>query len=322
MKPIGVIFNPFAYINKKRTVEQLNAIREILGANALVRATNSTDEIPIILKEFHKEEIKILCISGGDGTIGYVLSSYINLFGTEDLPIIVPLKGGTMNMLSGDVGLTDDQITVCRKLIQYIESKDKFSTIERGLIRIIDPRFKYHNYAFCWLDGLPYRVMKSYYREGATVEVALKLIFKAGIISLIDLNHELFKEVESKVYVDDKEMPFKSHLFIVASSVKRLIFGFRIFSEEAEVGERFSMVYVRLPYFKKIRYQLPWALYIGLKSDASGNFLNQSTRSVRIEGNKGYIIDGEVYESEEPVDIKLEAGPKVKILSFKSPDLT
>src|ERR1700751_5772681 len=125
MNPIGVIFNPFAYTNKKRTEEQLNAIRKILGVNALVRTTNSTDEVPIILKEFHEKEIKILCISGGDGTIGYVLSSYINLFGTEDLPIIVPLKGGTMNMLSADVGSIDDQITVCRKLIKYIESKDK-----------------------------------------------------------------------------------------------------------------------------------------------------------------------------------------------------
>lgn len=317
MKPIGVIFNPFAQANRKEVADRLYSIKKTLGSNALVRATSDIDEVPTVLKEFHKEGIKILCISGGDGTISYVISSYINLFGGEGLPLIIPLRGGTMNMLSADAGLSGDQITICRQLIQSLE-KDKVNITERGLIRVLDPRFKHHNYGFCWLDGLPYKFIKLYYKEGATVGVALKLIFKTGIILLTKMNHDLFKEVESKVYVDDKELPLKSHLLLVASSVKRLVFGFRIFSEEARAGDKFCMVYSTLPYFKKIRYQLPRALYMGLKSDESGNFLNQSTKNLRVEGNRGYIIDGEIYEPEEPVDIKLEAGPKVKIFSPQS----
>ncbi|MBI2486135.1 MAG: hypothetical protein HYW01_04085 [Deltaproteobacteria bacterium] len=56
---------------------------------------------------------------------------------------------------------------------------------------------------------------------------------------------------------------------------------------------------------------------MGVKSDASGNFFNQSTRNANIEGNRGYVIDGEVYNSDEAIDIRLETGPKVKLLSFK-----
>lgn len=317
MKPIGVIFNPFAQTNRKGVRDQLDAIKKTLGSNALVRHTGGIGEVPTVLKEFRKEGIKILCISGGDGTISYAISSYINLFGGEELPIIVPLRGGTMNMLSADTGLSGNQITICRKLIQSLE-KDKVHTTERGLIRVIDPRFKHHNYGFCWLDGFPYKFIKRYYKEGATVSVALKLIFKTGIISLTNMNHDLFKEIESKVYVEDRELPLKSHLLLVASTVKRLVFGFRIFFEDAEAGEKFSIIYVTLPYFKKVRYQIPKALYMGLKPDESGNFLNQSTKSLRVAGNRGYIIDGEIYESEEPVDIRLDAGPKVKIFSPKS----
>lgn len=316
MKPIGVVFNPFARTNRKGAADQLDAIKKTLGPNTLVRATSVIDEVSTVLEEFHKEGIKILCISGGDGTISYTISCYLNLFGSEEFPVIIPLRGGTMNMLSADVGLSGDQIAICRKLIQSLE-KNKVHTIERGLIRVIDPRFKHHNYGFCWLDGFPYKFIKRYYKEGATVGAALKLIFKTGIISLTNMNHDLFQEVESKVYIDDKELPPKSHLLLVASSVKRLVFGFRIFSEEAQAGEKFSMVYATLPYFKKVRYQLPRALYMGLKPDKSGDFLNHSTKYLRVEGNRGYIIDGEIYEPEEPVVIKLEAGPKVKILSPK-----
>lgn len=316
MKYIGVIFNRFARTNSKGAEDQLDAIKNTLGPNSLVSATDGIDEVQTVLKEFHREGIKILCISGGDGTISSAISSYVNLFGGEELPLIVPLRGGTMNMLSADAGLSGDQITVCRNLIQSLE-KNKVHTTERRLIRVIDSRFNHHNYGFCWLDGFPYKFIKQYYKEGATVRAALKLIFKTGIISLTNLNHDLFKEVESKVYVDDKELPLKSHLLLVASSVKRLAFGFRIFSEEARAGKKFSMVYATLPYFKKVRYQLPMVLYMGLKSDQSPNFLNQSTKNLKVEGNRGYIIDGEIYEPEEPVDIELETGPTVKIFSQK-----
>ncbi len=317
MKNIGVIFNPLADINKKEAAAQLRSIKDILNEHAFISITNNTDEIPIALKEFYKEGIKILGISGGDGTIDHVLSSYINLFGSENLPVIVPLKGGTMNMLAAEVGLTDNQIISCHKLIKYLNHQGKLPTIELGLIKVIDKRFNHPNYTFTWLDGLLYKFIKWYYKEGGGVGVALKLILKSGIMSLTNLNHDLFKEVESKVYLDDKKLPFESHLFIAISTVKRLVFGFRNFTEEAIAGEKFSFFYLKFPFFRKMLYQLPRVLYSGLKSDVSGNFLNSSGRIVRIEGNRGYVLDGEVYESQEPIDITLEIGPKLKIFSPK-----
>jgi diacylglycerol kinase family enzyme len=318
MKPIGVIFNPFADINKRRTGEQLESIRRIFNEHGLIRVTSSTDEIPAALKEFHNEGIKILGISGGDGTIDHVLSSYINLFGSNDLPVIVPLKGGTMNMLSGDVGLKDNQLTTCHKLINYASNQHIIPTVERGLIKVIDKRFDHTNYTFTWLDGFLYKFIKWYYKEGGGVRVALKLILKSGIISLTNLNHDLFKEVESRIYLDNTKLPFESHMLMAVSTVKRLVFGFTTFTEEPRAGERFSVLYLRFPFFKKALHRLPKALYSGLKSDISGNFLNHSATNVRIEGNRGYVIDGEVYESQEPIDITLEVGPKVQIFSLKN----
>ena len=317
MKPIGLIFNPFADINKKQTAAKLRSIKKILGEHGLVQITNNTDDIPIALKQFYIEGIKILGISGGDGTIDHVLSSYINLFGSEKLPVIVPLKGGTMNMLAADVGLRGDQITSCYKLINSLNHHSTLPTIERGLIKVVDKRFNHPNYTFTWLDGLLYKFIKWYYKEGAGVRVALKLILQSCMKSLTNINHDLFKEVVSKVYIDDNKLPFESHLLIAISTVKRLVFGFRVFAEEAAAGEGFSILYLRFPFFRKALYQFPRVLYSGLKSDASGNFLNSSGRVVRIEGNRGYVLDGEVYESQEPIDITLEIGPKLKIFSPK-----
>ncbi len=316
MKPIGVIFNPFAYRNKRQTETQINALKELLGKRGQICVTKSKDEIPKALKEVLKD-VEIVAISGGDGTISSVISSFINLFGEKNLPMIAPLKGGTINMIADDARLRDDQITICRTLIRYIEDGYELPSIERGLIRVIDNRFDFNNYAFTWIDGFLHKFIKLYRAEGANVGVALKLILKSGIMSLANPRHDLFEEVESKIFLDGQELPFDSHLFIAAATVKRLVFGFRLFAEEAKAGEEFGFYCMSQAFFRKALFQLPRYLYLGVNSDASGNFINRSAKSLKIKGNRGYVIDGEVYDTEAPTDLTLEAGPRVKIFSLK-----
>jgi len=317
MKQIGCLFNPSAKLNRKQSKKQVRDIETIIGKHGLIRSTQSKDEIPDVIKEFHKKGINILCISGGDGTISSVISHYINYCGEENTPLIVPLKGGTMNFISADAGLSFDQKTVCHNLARLISDNEQLMSIERGLIKVTDPRLNHPHYTFTWADGFIYRFMKWYYKEGGGTPVALRLMMRSFIIYLRNKNNDLFRQDDSRVQIDDKRVPFVNHLFIIAATVKRLVFGFRVFSEQPKAGERFNVIYMRLPYFKKVLYRLPVGLYWGLGSDKRGNFLNLSAHSIKIEGNRGYIIDGEVIDAEKPLDIKLEMGPKIKILSFR-----
>jgi diacylglycerol kinase family enzyme len=317
MKPIGCLFNPFAKLNKKQTKKQLGDIETIIGKHGFIRSTESRDEIPDVVRDFCKKGIKVLCISGGDGTISSVISQYINYCGAENTPLIVPLKGGTMNFISADAGLSFDQKIVCENLIQLIRNNEQLTSIERGLIKVADPRVNQPYYTFTWADGFIYRFMKWYYREGGGTLVALKLMLKSYIIYLRSENHDLFRQEDSSVSIDDKRVPLANHLFMIAATVKRLVFGFRGFSEQPKAGERFNILYLRLPYLKKVLYKLPIGFYWGLNSDKSGNFLNLSAHSIMIKGNRGYIIDGEAIDTEKPTDIRLEMGPRIKILSLK-----
>lgn len=84
---------------------------------------------------------------------------------------------------------------------------------------------------FTWIDGFLYKFIKWYRGEGANAGIALKLILKSGIMSLTNPRGDLFKEVESRLYLGDKKLPYDSHLFLAAGTVKRLVFGFRILLE-------------------------------------------------------------------------------------------
>ena len=317
MKTLGVILNPAAKINKKQTAPLIEGFKRVFGQSALVSCTYSKSEIPGVMKDFHAEGVKLLLISGGDGTICKVLTTYINLFGEDDLPVIVPLMGGTINMVGDDAGLRKDQFKVSKNLNDLIVKKKPVPVLKRGILKVIDPHHDEPSYGFTWIDGLLYRFLLDYYSQGAGVQVASMMAVKLVLNSLSNADDSEFSDVESRVYMENEKLPNEDHLLIIASSLKKFVFGFDIFKEEAVPGRTFNAVYMRSEYLKRERLKIPLGLYRSLESDPSGNFINRSLDSMVVEKNSGYIIDGEIYNHSERDNITLEAGPELHIYSPK-----
>jgi len=316
MYSLGLIFNPLASRNKKGGKEGFETLKEALGKRVKAYVTESKGDIPNVLKELREKGATLLCISGGDGSIQHVISNYVNLFGSESLPPIFPLPGGTMNMITAEAGLKGNQVSLCKRLVHSIQKGKELRILKRGLIRVTDPKIGYENYSFTWLDGFLYKFIDWYYREGGGVGKALRLTLRAGVIVFISPNHELFREVTSRIYINGSKLPYESHLLIAAGTISRLVFGFRVFVKEANPGENFSLFYLRSPYLKKAVFQLPRTLYIGLPSDRSGSVINDSAKNVQIKGNTGYVIDGEIYKPDKCADITLDVGPEVRFVTF------
>jgi diacylglycerol kinase family enzyme len=269
------------------------------------------------MDEFHDEGVRLLLISGGDGTICSVVSSYLSLFGNEELPVILPLMGGTINMIGSDAGLRESQFAICRKLNDKLTRGAPVGIIERGLIRVEDSTLDEPHYGFSWIDGFLYRFLIDYYKQGAGIQVASMMTIKTILTLLSNGDKGPFENVDSTVYADGEKLPQEGHVLMIASSLKKFVFGFDIFAEESVPGESFNMVYVRENYIKKQRHTLPLGLYRSLKSDKQGNFVNRAVKSLRVERNRGYIIDGEIFSGDEPRSVLIEAGPRVRIFSFR-----
>jgi len=317
MKQVGIILNPSAKINSKRTAAVESKLGGIFGGRALLRTTKNQLEIAGVMDEFHGQGVKLLLISGGDGTICSVISTYLSLFGEEDLPVILPLMGGTINMIGSDAGLRESQFAICRKLNDKLVRGAPVGVIERGLIRVQDSKRAEPYYGFSWIDGFLYRFLIDYYKQGAGIQVASMMTIKTILTLLSNGKRGPFENIDSTVYTDGEKLPHDGHVLMIASSLKKFVFGFDIFAEAAVPGESFNMVYVRESYIRKERHKLPLGLYMSLKSDKQGNFVNRAVRSLRVERNSGYIIDGEIFSGDDPRDILIEAGPKVRIFSFR-----
>jgi hypothetical protein len=317
MRKIGIILNPSARINSKKTAAVIKKLESIFDGSALLRATTNKEEIPGVMDEFRNEGVKLLLISGGDGTICSVLSTYIKLFGGDNLPVILPLMGGTINMIGSDAGLRNSQFSICRRLNDIVKSGEPIRVVERGLLRINDSVLREPYYGFSWIDGYLYRFLIDYYRQGAGIQVASVMTIKTILTLLSNGDCSQFKNIDSTVYADGKKLPHDGHVMIIASCLRKLVFGFDIFAERPVPGQTFSLVYLSEAYIKKERHKLPLGLYMSLKSDKDENFVNSAVHTLRVERNKGYIIDGEIFRGGESRNILIEAGPRVRIFSFK-----
>ena len=66
MKKIGIILNPSAKINSKKTAAVIKKLEDIFSGSALLRATKNKEEIPGVMDEFRNEGVRLLLLSGGD----------------------------------------------------------------------------------------------------------------------------------------------------------------------------------------------------------------------------------------------------------------
>ena len=94
MKKIGVVYNPFAGKNKFNPERKQAVLEKIIGNRGIVRATQSVEDIYRVANEFQEEGVDILGISGGDGTNQCVLTTFSDVYGEENLPLVALLRGG------------------------------------------------------------------------------------------------------------------------------------------------------------------------------------------------------------------------------------
>jgi len=100
---IGVITNPGSQKNK----QGLGALKELLGAapNAEHVVFDRITDVPGILRDFARQEVDVLAVAGGDGTVQAVLTELYGKRPFAQAPMLAVLPRGMTNMIAADVGL-------------------------------------------------------------------------------------------------------------------------------------------------------------------------------------------------------------------------
>jgi diacylglycerol kinase family enzyme len=170
-----------------------------------------------------------LAINGGDGTINRTLTAVVNAYGSEPLPKIALLRGGTMNVLATNLGIRGSSPRILYRLCEaYSSEQEAFATKTISSLKVED------SYGFLFADGIAYTVLDEFYKNKTGPLGAAWLVLRLGLSTLIKglLFERLMKSERKSIATDG--VPYELHqdketCSIMAASIERMPFGFRLF---------------------------------------------------------------------------------------------
>ena len=309
---IGVFFN----LNSRKvklgffSVERIERIfsREISKHEWEIFPTDDLKEFEKTIKE--KVDVQdVAVIVGGDGT----LKHFIDIVVREgaSFPYIIPVKGGSMNVVHKNIFPRQRPGVIEKKIAQFLNSFNRREDIPLNFVRevrtMVIREGDFEHFGFMVGAGSIWKAMKLYYEMGTGPDKAMELIGKviSGFILGKKFAKDIVKPVECDLKIDGWRYPYSTALGIVASVFRKMVLFTRPFvAEKTKEGFYFLVI-----------SESPWTAIRYFHSIALGRKVlkksyNGIAEKVELIFEGGYTVDGEIYDRNRA---HLEIGLGVKV---------
>ncbi len=310
MGGIGIIHNPFAKGNLKRPWIA-DKIRKVIGDHGVLRETKNIDELPEVAREFMKQEIEIIAVNGGDGTLHLALTAFANVYDGKPMPKLMSLRGGTMNTMSNSLKIKGKSLAIISKAVKNYQAGKPFNEMEQHLLKVND------NYGFMSGNGGIAKFLDVYYSGSSTGPIqggkVLGRLIGSGIVRG-EFQAQLFAATPMKVTVDGKKLDCEEFKFLLACTIKEIGLGFAATPRAYDKPGHFHLVASAAPTSYLVR-KSP-AIWLG--RDIVGHpdvHHNGIAREVVVEPKENirWMIDGEMYDTDEP--LVYSVGPTITVIT-------
>ncbi len=226
MPGIGVVVNPHAKGNLNGGPERARRLAEVVGGDGRVRVTGSVAQIEDVAREFRDTGTEILAVCGGDGSYHCTLTAFRNVYGDAPLPLLLPLRAGTINYIADATGGRRSRAEqVLARVVRDYRRGHNYETTERDLLRVNGTE-----YGFVLSFGTAVNYLRAYYAMEKQGPVQAANLLARLIVSALSGTHyarAVFQAVTADVECDGEPVPFRQFTFFFAATVDRIALGFR-----------------------------------------------------------------------------------------------
>ncbi len=328
---LGLLSNCRAGLKKGH----LGALGRVLKAapDVVHIETAGSEEVPEALARLARQEVTVLAVNGGDGTLQHVLTEVLSSNIFETLPCIAPLCGGRTNMSAHDIGSRGKPAAGLATLMSSVQANTLGQRIvERPVLRIDCGPHQRPQYGMFFGAGViqralafkhqlyPQQRLQGLFGAGLFLGGTLLRIAcgaQTGLLTPDEIGIGLHAE-HGEQYVNDECVPL-AHLererfqLLMATTLARLFLRIRPFWGREDAAVRFTSIAARakrsLPAVLKILRGLPPAPSIS----ASG-YCSRNVESVTLHMDCGFTIDGELFDPEPGRTVRLEADHRLRFV--------
>jgi diacylglycerol kinase family enzyme len=309
MSGIGVVVNPLAGRNQ-RVGDRANRLGDVLGASGWVRETRSLTHLADVAVECRARAVDLLGVCGGDGTMARTLSALVHAYGSDALPAIVPLRGGTMNTVARAMGCPAwVPERMLAEVVATYRSGQPLDATEHQLVEV-----NRRHYGFMLGAGAPVEFLRLYYdqpQRGAGRAARVLLVLIASVLRGGAFARRLFEPMAAAMCCDGERVPFDAFTVIYASTIEDIGLGFRPTYRARErrghmhvfAGPIGAREFVRcLPAIRRGR------------PTRSPNVYDALARTIDVEFRQPtlYMVDGDIMDP--TTRLAVEPGPVVRVI--------
>lgn len=312
MLRIGMLSNPLSGGNRKG----LEAIRKVLTGHPQVihREVQTPANVASALADFAREEVDIVAVNGGDGTIQAVLTALFHRSPLEALPLLAVFRSGTTSLIAGDVGLQGSRDSALQRLIAWARTGDGDAVIlKRPVLRVQVPDQEPLCGMFFGAAGICQGIRffhNKIHGLGLRGQLAPGLVIARFLLAVARRNSEYVVQVPITIAVNEDPPEQRDCLLVLVTTLERLFFGLRPYWGTENGPLHYTAVFGRprhllraLPYLlrgRKCRFGTP-----------EHGYFSHNVNELRLSLDSSFALDGELYTPDSrlgPVVVK-NAGP-------------
>jgi hypothetical protein len=288
MHKMGIISSPLSLQNKKRPTLWLD-LEKLVSNKGTLFVTNTLDELEEALIIFKKCGVSVVAINGGDGTISHVITKAVKVYGANELPSFVPLRGGNFNVLADNLGIKTGPKRTLRRLLDAFNRTDTPRQAKLQTINVAG------QIGFLYVNGSAFRFLVEFYKNRGDSFDSAVLLAKMALSKYY--NPEFYDSVahdtSAKIWVDDQLVFAHKSAAMFISTMPKMPWGLNIFPRVHETGG-FECVVYHNPPRQTVTKGILDTFIRPHKSPYRSVFCGKSIK-MKLGEEAGYTLDGELF---------------------------
>jgi hypothetical protein len=316
---IGLLNN----LRAGRSADRVSEVLQFLKGHpdVVTVETDSARAVPEALSELARQDVELLAINGGDGTVQHALTEILGHRAFEDrVPLVAPLRGGRTNMSALDLGAHRNPVKGMAGLIAAAREGTLAERIEpRHVLRAEYGTERSFTYGMFFGGGMIYKAIELNHRlfkqNARSQGVIGATMITGGLLAraFVGQTDGILEANKVQMMLDGDPVASGEYRMIIASTLNRLFAGMRPFWGQGAGG-------VRITGITSTAQRLPSAAPGILRgkprpfvSEETG-YMSRNVKCAEMRFDCGFTVDGELVRPEPGLSVKLTADDRVQFV--------
>jgi len=293
---IGVLVNPLSGGNRKG----VGAVRNVIAAYPRASRCDvlKPPDVLAALAEFARNDVNLVVVNGGDGTVQAALTALLHHRPFETLPLLAVLQSGTTSMTARDVGFAGSPVKALEKIFKWADSGAGDPVVlQRPVLQVRAPGHDPLYGMFFGTAGI-YQGIQYFHHNvnsrGLKGELGPGITIARFLWAASFRRSDFISSVPITIALDDKPPRELDCMLLMVSTLERLFLGLYPYWGDERGALHYTALRTRprhllqtLPFImrgRKNRLALP-----------ENGYFSHNASQIRLNLDSGFTLDGQLY---------------------------